>query len=299
MKYIFYLIILFVVCNRIADQAPLEHGLEEKFVREIESEHVDHRHQEIQELESQLETEGNAFVDNGLQDFKTLLSETDDTYTKYLIEKIKYLLGLSTVYKKIESISNDFKLYVRGIEESNKILLDKVIASDKKINPVDSDTAVHFMDVLSQTIKCRVKTVSAINWIGARLKYIKNRNDWMSIREELIKLLQKYRAIETNLNKYLISINKMITNGDQMDQIEVEKAFDYLKGLIYEEFYSMTEDMIKMTERLGIKPKTTKEIEDESRVESDLSFRHLDEFEVSSVSTSFNRRSRNIRMFDF
>jgi len=108
----------------------------------------------------------------------------------------------------------------------------------------------------------------------------------MSIRDELIYLLQKYRAIETNLNKYLIYINKMITNRDKMDQIEVGKAFDYLRGLINEkEFISMTEDIIKATEGLAIKPKTTKETEDECRVESALS---LDN----------NRRSRNVRMFD-
>ena len=71
-----------------------------------------------------------------------------------------------------------------------------------------------------------------------------------------------------------------------MDEIEVGKAFDYLKGLINEkEFISMTEDIIKATEGLAIKPKTTKETEDECRVESALS---LDN----------NRRSRNVRMFD-
>jgi len=267
MKYLLYVIALFLLYISIADQTPLDGKLEQKFVKEIEDEKKDDRPQELKKLEKKLEDEGNKFVNNGLQEFKTMTNN----------HSINNTGASSSTSNPEESISKSiykdqfehFKFYTESIRGLNQRLMNQLkevynklksfyteIEPEKEI--IDIEGPIDIIPIMSNVMTCRLKVVNAVNWIGLRILYIKNNGDWMSLRQQLVNLKDSYKAMEMNLNEYLTSINRMILDSDSNDIIEVRKAIDYFKETTEESKYiSMTQDIISRIEELDMKPRTT------------------------------------------
>jgi len=215
----------------------LDRELEQRFLNEIENQEIDTRPQELQDLEKRLEDEGNAFVKNGTDSSSALTSNTNTQLSE----------------------AERLKLYFEGIKELNEVLLDQLISITIKINTNDFDSSIDMIPILSQAMRCRIKVVSTINRIQAVFILnplsVENKREWMSLREEMVKLMQRYRAIEMNVEKHLTSLNQMLLSPDSRNADEVRKVTDYFTETIEEStFLSLTEDIFKKIQVLAMKP---------------------------------------------
>jgi len=227
----------------------------------------------IQTIDAEINSQNKSSL---VQKLKSLFSSssTESDFEK----KQRFVSILEFSQKLLETHLKNFKVYFKSIKELNNVLMDKLkdvfnkistVSFDKSIEPEKEigmlsigdenhmehikKTLMDIIPVISQAMKCRFIVVYTINWIGERLEYTKNKVEWMTLREELVKLKQIYHAIEINLNEYLTSFNKMISNPDERDDSKVKKVMDYLEETIKEgKFNSKTEEIIKKIQKLKI-----------------------------------------------
>jgi len=285
----FFILLLGFVSISVAVEPGLQSDVEKKFSDEFEAD----RPKEIQELEERFEDGLDAFIKQGLQDFKDIASDlkSNANEKKPLFKKIKCLFCMSPssstesdskekfVEQELATHLENFKVYFKSIRGLNNGLMDQLkevfnkiitVSFDKPIEPEKeigmlsiSDennmqdikkTLIDFIPIISQAMTCRFKVVYAVNWIRVRLDYIKNKVEWMTLREELVKLKQTYDVIERNLNEYLTSFNEMVANPHKRDDSKVKKVTDYFKETIEEgKFISITEEIIEKIEGIQIK----------------------------------------------
>ena len=230
-----------------------------------------------------------------------LLAKKFATHLENFKEYFKSIRGLNNglmdqlkeVFNKIITVSFD-----KPIEPEKEIGMQSIgsssIFDENNIEDIKK-TLIDMIPVISQAMTCRFKVVYVVNWIRVRLDYIKNNVEWMTLREELVKLMQTYGAIEINFNEYL-TFNEMISNPGKRDDSKVKKVMDYLKETIEEgKFNSMTEEIIEKIERLDMKPGSIKTIDDfnghrvhENTLEVRRQVEQLREQEVNEIS-SINR----------
>jgi len=288
-------ILLGFISTSVAVRPGLESDLEQKFVNEID-EFYDDRPEEIQELEEGFEDGMDTFIKEGFKGFKNIATYLNKHTKSFDLSSTEFD---ETEFKKIDLLTEKFstflekfKGYFKSIRELNDGLMDQLkevydkittVSFDKPIEPEEDigmlsvgsssiveennmednkETLIDIVPVISQAMTCRFTIVYTVNWIRVRLYYIENKAEWMAFREELVKLMQTYNAIEMNVSEYLTSFNEMISNPDQRDDSKVKKVMDYFKETIEEEtFISKTEDLIKIMSVLKIKPASIETIE--------------------------------------
>ena len=288
-------ILLGFISTSVAVRPGLESDLEQKLVNEID-EFYDDRPEEIQELEEGFEDGMDTFIKEGFKGFKNIATYLNKHTKSFDLSSTEFD---ETEFKKIDLLTEKFstflekfKGYFKSIRELNDGLMDQLkevydkittVSFDKPIEPEEDigrlsvgssstfeennmednkETLIDIIPVISQAMTCRFTIVYTVNWIRVRLEYIENKAEWMAFREELVKLMQTYNAIEMNVSEYLTSFNEMISNPDQRDDSKVKKVMDYFKETIEEEtFISKTEDLIKIMSVLKIKPASIETIE--------------------------------------
>ena len=279
------------------NQRRLPQNLVQKFINEIESDEFDDdRPQEIQDREKTFEDGLDTFIKQGFQDFiNTLyvLKKPIDIKEKTLFQKLlcfsctdsssptdSEIDRINLSAKNLATHLENFQEYFKSIRGLNNGLMDQLKKVFNKITSVSFNEPIEpekeidlssifdennmedikktLIDIISQAMTCRFNVVYTINWIRIRLDYMTNKAEWMTIREDLVKLIQTYGAIEFNLNEYLTSFDEMILNPDKRDDknrisIKVKKVIDYFKETIEEgKFNSMTEEIIEKIERLDM-----------------------------------------------
>ena len=228
-------------------------------------------------LESTFEDGLETYINTGLEDFKDIVSRLnqaidqktnpDSSSSSTESDSTK---NIQLLIKELEPHLENFKAYFKSITGLNYGLMDKLKEFFTKITTVSSNKPIEpecfdyikktLINIISQAMECRFKVVYTIDWIRVRLDYFKSKGEWMTLREELIKLKQKYDAIEMNSNKYLTSFNEMLTNPADKDNRKINEVMDYFETTIEEgEFNSITEEIIEKIERLKTKygPTTT------------------------------------------
>ena len=243
----------------------LDPNILNRYLIEINTDEPDDRPQVIQDLEERFEDGLDTFIKEGLQDFKDVapgLKEDTDSFTERFFSSSnefdeQEFERIHLLAKEFATHLEKFKAYFKSIRGLNNGLMDQLKEVFNKIITFSSDNPlIDIIPVISQAMKCRFKVVYAINWIRVRLDYIENKVEWMPLNfKELVKLKQKYDAIEMNLNEYLTSFNEMILNPDKRDDSKVKKIMDYFEETIEEgEFISKTQDIIEIMETLDMKP---------------------------------------------
>ena len=266
------LVALILLCVPISLQVKLDEIMEQKFIKEIEDEEIDDRPQELQELEKKLEIEGGDFVNKGLEELRSnmfnpfipssflnfaLESQLEDfeLYIQSIRGLNKELMKeLNKVYKKIRLFDGEIEpeQEIGMNDERNEINEEEIKLLSIGSSSIFDDEPINSIDIISRAMTCRFKVVYAVDWIRVRLgKNIKwNIKEFMSMREDLVKLMGTYKAIEMNAKEYLAAINKMNENPELRDDSKVKKAMSYFKETIEEgKFISMTEDLIKKSIR--------------------------------------------------